>query len=65
MYNNKGASHDSTCFKNSVLYNTLKGMPDFLHSRGLFFLGDSAHGIESFLLPPYDSPLYQSPNIQL
>ena len=61
MYNNKGASHDSTCFKNSDLYKTLKGMADDLYRMGLFFLGDSAYAIESFLLPPYDSPLSQSP----
>ena len=61
MFNNKGASHDSTCFKNSLLYTSLKGMSDFLQRHGLFFLGDSAYGIESFLLPPYDSPLSQSP----
>ena len=36
-------------------------MSDFLQRKGLFFLGDSAYGIESFLLPPYDSPLSQSP----
>ena len=61
MYNNKGASHDSTCFKNSLLYTSLKGMSDFCQRKGLFFLGDSAYAIESFLLPPYDSPLSQSP----
>ena len=61
MYNNKGASHDSTCFKNSLLYISLKGMSDFLHPKGLFFLGDSAYGIKLVPLPPYDSPLSQSP----
>ena len=61
MYNNKGASHDSTCFKKSHLYTILKGMSDYLYERGLFILGDSAYAIESFLLPPYDSPLSQSP----
>ena len=36
-------------------------MAAFLFLHGLFFLGDSAYGIESFLLPPYDTPLSQPP----
>ena len=39
----------------------LSGMSEYLYERGLFILGDSAYAIESFLLPPYDSPLSQSP----
>ena len=36
-------------------------MADKLYDMGLFILGDSAYAIESFLLPPYDSPLSTSP----
>ena len=56
MYNNKGASHDSTCFKNSDLYKTLKEMADHLYLMGLFLLGYSAYAIKSFLLPLSQSP---------
>ena len=60
-FNNKGASHDSTCFKNSDLYYYLMEISDNLYGEGLFILGDSAYGVESFLIPPFDSPLYKSP----
>ena len=61
MFNNKCASHDSTCFKCSDLYKHLNEISDELCDEGLFLLGDSAYGIESFIIPPYDLPLSQSP----
>ena len=61
MYNNKGASHDSICFKSSVLYTAHQGIEECLFLTVLFCIGDSVYGIESFLLTPYDSPLSQSP----
>ena len=36
MFNNNGVSHDSTCFKNSPLYKSLKGMSNFLQRKDLF-----------------------------
>ena len=60
-FNNKGASHDSTCFKHSELYATLYEIRDSLFHEQLFFIGDSAYGIESFLIPPYDLAPSRSP----
>ena len=60
-FNNKGASHDSTCFKNSDLYQHLISIGDELFNERRFFLGDSAYGIQSFIIPPYDSPLSKTP----
>ena len=36
-FNNKGASHDSTCFKNSDLYEHLNSIEEQLFSHGRFF----------------------------
>ena len=60
-YNSKGASHDSTCFKDSDLYQRLLSISDKLYQKERFILGDSAYGIESFLIPPYDTPFSKTP----
>ena len=54
-YSHRGASHDSTCFRKTKLYDVLKQKQHELFSKGLFLLGDSAYAIESFIIPPYDS----------
>ena len=50
-----GKCHDSTAWKDTNLYNDLVQMADFLAERNLFFVGDSAYGIRSLLLVPYDN----------
>ena len=56
-YSHKGASHDSSCFRETHLYkNKLQQMKDFLYEHGLYILGDSAYTLESFLLCPYLQP---------
>ena len=41
-------------FGNSQLYDLLKELQDWLLSMGLFIAGDSAYGLTSFLIVPYD-----------
>ena len=55
-FNNRGCSHDSSVFRNTMLYETLKDKSSDLYLRKFFILGDSAYAIESFIIPPYDSP---------
>ena len=53
-YSHKGASHDSSCFRDTYLYNhILKDKEEFLHEHKFFFLGDSAYSLESFMITPY------------
>ena len=52
-YKHKGASHDSTAFRHTSLYECLKGKAQYLFEHGFFILGDSAYSIESFLIPPF------------
>ena len=59
-YLHKGASHDSSCFRDTELYNKLNNMKDYLYEHGLFILGDSAYTLESFLLCPYLQPTPKS-----
>ena len=59
-YENRGSSHDSSCFRDSGLYGLLQSKMDYLFNKGFFLLGDSAYAIESFIIPPYDSPLKKS-----
>ena len=54
-YSHKGGSHDSSCFKETKLYQKLINMQDRLLQLGYFILGDSAYSTRSFLLVPYDS----------
>ena len=60
-YSNRGGSHDSSCFKDSTLYQKLKSMSQQLFEKGFFILGDSAYSIDSFILTPYDQPHSKSP----
>ena len=54
-YSHKGGSHDSSCLRETQLYNHLISIRDELYKDGYFILGDSAYAIESFLIPPYDN----------
>jgi DDE superfamily endonuclease len=51
---NKGSTHDSAAFTASRLYDLLKEVSKSLNDRGLFLVGDSAYGLASFLLTPYE-----------
>ena len=55
-FNNRSSSHDSSVFRDTKLYETLKAKSDDLFLKKYFILGDSAYAIESFIIPPYDSP---------
>ena len=59
--NNKGSSHDSSCFRDSTLYNKLIDISNELYAKGYYLLGDSAYAIESFIIPPYDSTKPMTP----
>ena len=60
-YSHKGASHDSSCLQETQLYDKLISMKTKLYEKGYFLLGDSAYGIESFLLPPYPNTSPKTP----
>ena len=51
---NKGATHDSTAFANSSLYNLLEGLANVLADMGLFIVGDAAYWLSSFMMTPYN-----------
>ncbi|CAJ1959281.1 unnamed protein product [Cylindrotheca closterium] len=51
---NKGSTHDSTAFANSTLFDILRSKAEELRKRDLFVAGDSAYGLTSFLMTPYD-----------
>ena len=53
-----GAEHDSTAFKNSALYEWLMGNWKHLMEKGLYFIGDSAYNLKSFLLTPFDNAFH-------
>ena len=53
--NGRGAAHDSLTFKDTKLYETmLECKYEFLQKKR-YFVGDSAYGLRSFLLVPYDN----------
>lgn len=54
----RGAEHDSTAFKSSNLHKRLLKKYKWYFENGLYFIGDSAYGIKSFLLTPYDNVLH-------
>ena len=61
-FSNAGSSHDSSCFRSTLLYkDILKPMRDRLYELKYFILGDSAYAIESFVIPPYDNAKSGSP----
>ena len=49
----RGAEHDSSAFKGTDFYKTCMAIADLLKSEGLYFFGDSAYALRSFLLTPY------------
>ena len=51
-----GKCHDSSAFQDTHLYKELIEMAEYLANKNLIFVGDSAYGIRSFLLVPYDNP---------
>jgi hypothetical protein len=51
----RGMEHNSTAFKLMTLYKWLLVNWRQLGSKGLHFLGDSAHSIKSLILTPYDN----------
>jgi hypothetical protein len=57
---NQGASHDSFAWSETKLYDLLQEMKDILKEHGLFFVGDSAYPMASFLLAPYDNAIPNS-----
>ncbi|KAL7460103.1 hypothetical protein ACHAXS_000570 [Conticribra weissflogii] len=58
----RGAEHDSTAFKNSTLYSWLMQNWLLMNNRGLYFIGDSAHALKSFLITPFDNAVHGTPN---
>ncbi len=51
----RGAEHDSSAFKHTNLYAWLVENWVQLARKGFYFIGDSAYGLKSFLLTPYDN----------
>ena len=51
----RGAEHDSKAFKKSDMYKKLLEKAEELLRLGLYFVGDSAYSIRSFLLVPFDN----------
>ena len=54
LYSHKGASHDSTAFRDTKLYELLKEKAEWLDQKKFFILADSAYAIDSFIIPPFD-----------
>ena len=52
---------DSSCFRDTKLYQHLRAIANNLYENGFFIIGDSAYCIESFLLTPYDNAVPKSP----
>ena len=59
-YSHKGGSHDSSCLRETKLYDYLMEIRDQLYKAGFFILGDSAYTIESILIAPYDNAASRS-----
>ena len=55
-----GSIHDSRAFSMTYLYTYLVECASAFMSKGLYFVGDSAYALRSFLLTPYDNPKYPS-----
>ena len=56
----RGAEHDSKAFKKSDIYQKLIEKASELKAMGLYFVGDSAYSIRSFLMVPFDNATVQS-----
>ena len=54
-YSHKGDSRDSSCLRETKLYDHLIEIRDKLYKDEYFILVDSSYAIESFVLPPYDN----------
>lgn len=52
---NKGSTHDSQAFASSRMHDLLLEVSSELYERGLFVVGDSAYGMSSVLLTPFDT----------
>jgi len=57
----RGAEHDSTAFKHSNFYEWLEKNWKKLAEKGLYFIGDSAYAIKSFLVTPFDNAVHGTP----
>jgi hypothetical protein len=57
----RGAEHDSTAFKSTNLYSLLSQQRERLQRNGFYIIGDSAYGIATFLLTPFDNSKPYSP----
>lgn len=56
----RGAEHDSTAWKNTPLYKWCIDNWRTLAREGLYFIGDSAYSIMSFLITPFDNTYHQT-----
>ena len=54
----RGAEHDSSAFKASDIYEILNEQRDLLEREGLYFIGDSAYALRSYLITPYDNAIH-------
>ncbi len=50
-----GAEHDLTAFKNGLLGKWLSENWQSLYEKGIYFIGDSAYALISFLITPFDN----------
>ena len=57
-----GKAHDSAAFKSTALYKQLLLKAKELSEGQYFFIGDSAYGLRSFLITPYDNAKPNTPN---
>jgi hypothetical protein len=54
----RGAEHDSSAFKASDIHPVLMEKRELLEREGLYFIGDSAYALRSFLVTPYDNAVH-------
>ena len=54
----RGAEHDSSAFKASDIYRLLMEKRTLLEKEGLYFIGDSAYALRSYLITPYDNAIH-------
>ena len=58
----KGSTHDSLAFADTKLYNLLDEKKKYLYKHRLFVIGDSAYGLSSNMIVPYDNAQSNSMN---
>ena len=61
LYKHKGGSHDSSCLRDTELYQHFHSIKERLYGLGYYLLGDFSYALESFILIPYDSPRPKKP----